>query len=214
MLTYFTHTVICSSNNVLIDFVSIAARIFGPKIGRHGANSHINSKNLSPYGGTFPGFTMMRTGSVLAQIDMNASGCIVQRCINKTKPTLSCQKVLWEQVELGPVTSVASSTSAASDLGLVPGGSELASNAAASPCGLVIGVLEAMNRSELHTNSRDLRRIFATKFLNPWFTQYLYTSFTQHLNSIYAVFLHYLCIICALFTQNFAAFFAVFTHFT
>ncbi len=37
------------------------------------------------------------------------------------------------------------SISAASDVGLVPGGFELASTAAASACGLVIAVLEAMN---------------------------------------------------------------------
>jgi hypothetical protein len=38
----------------------------------------------------------------VAQIEMNAGGCIDQLCINKTQPTHSRQKILFVQVELGP----------------------------------------------------------------------------------------------------------------
>jgi hypothetical protein len=53
---------------------------------------------------------------------------------------------LWHAQEIPSYWSwLIWSISAASDVGLVPGGLELASTAAASACGLVIAVLEAMN---------------------------------------------------------------------
>ena len=68
MLRVFTYTVICSSSNSSIDFGWIAARIFGPKIGKLGATNRRRSKNVSPYCGAFPGLTMMRSGSVLFKL--------------------------------------------------------------------------------------------------------------------------------------------------
>ena len=97
MLRVFTHTVICSSSNASIDSGSIAARIFGPKIGRLGATLRRSSKNVSPYCGGFSGLTMMRAGSVLlkSNFEMNAGGCIDQLCINKTQPTHSRKEILF-----------------------------------------------------------------------------------------------------------------------
>ncbi len=121
-------------------------------------------------------------------------------------------------------TSEASCTSAASDLGLVPVGLELANAAAASACGLirVIRVLEGITAHEFpgfwneilefliySGYTHDLRIIYAS------FAHHLrrnYAGITHHLRSIYAVFTHHLRSIYASFTQYLLKIYASFTH--
>ncbi len=65
-------------------------------------------------------------------------------------------------------TSVASSTSAASNLDQIPGGLEMASTAATRACGLAIGILKAMNSTRIPLNSVEFScNCLAIKFLNP-----------------------------------------------